>query len=57
MIKFLKSVKKGIVNNMKYHKMSLLQALAEEYRMMFHIMGIKLYIKYLAGTAVEGVDF
>ena len=57
MIKFLKSVKKGIVNNMKYHKMSLLQALAEEYRMMFHIMGVKLYIKYLTGTAVEGVDF
>lgn len=29
----------------------------EEWHMCWHIMGPKLYYKYLTGTAVEGVDF
>ena len=47
----------GVKNSMKYSKFSLFRAIIEEVRMVFFIMGPKLYYKYVNGTAVPGVDF
>ena len=53
----LKAIITGMKNNMKYHNMTLIEAFKEELYMMNHIMGFKLYVKYMNGMANEGIDF
>lgn len=54
---FINAIKEGITTHMIYDKMTLLQAIKEEIHMITRVMGIKCYINYHAGTAIEGVDF
>ena len=56
MIKFVKAIIHGVSDRMK-DGMSFTEAIEVEYYMMFHVMGVDLYVKYMNGTAVEGVDF
>lgn len=53
----IKAVKEGIKISMRANHMNFWQALKKEIYMMTRIMGIKLYVKYMNGTAVEGKDF
>ena len=54
---FIRAVADGISDDIKFNKMTFLQAVAEVHYMMFHVMGVDLYVKYKNGTAIEGVDF
>jgi len=53
----IRGFRKGVKNSMEYSKLSLFRAIIEEVRMVFFIMGPKLYYKYMNGTAVFGEDF
>lgn len=53
----IKAIKENVYERMKIEKLSFFEALKYELYMMFFVMGIKLYVKYHNGTAVEGVDF
>ena len=54
---FLVEAVRAVKRGMKYHSLSLYGSVKEEIDMAFHVMGPKLYYKYLTGTAVAGVDF
>lgn len=57
MIMLIRAFYKGIKQTMKYQKLTFKEAVKEELYMFKDVMGPKLYVKYLNGTAVEGKDF
>lgn len=53
---------KAVIHEVKFktaigEQPSIKAAIKEELYLCFRIMGVSLYYKYKAGTAVEGVDF
>lgn len=47
----------GVIQRMRCNSMNLGNAIIYELCMMFKVMGCELYVKYMHGDAVEGVDY
>lgn len=56
-INLIKALIIGIHDEMKWNNQTLKNAILEEYYMIKNVMGLDLYVKYMNGTAVEGVDY
>ena len=54
----LRALYRGIfIDRMKCDGMNFFDAIKEGLHMIRKVMGLKLYVKYSTGTAIEGKDF